>query len=82
MKNIEEIKELLSQFEIDERYKLINELYKKGLGFGHPLTLEEISNILQIPKEKVRMIESTAIRKMRYIINHFKKFKDLKYEEF
>jgi len=37
-----------------------------GIGSGHPRTLEEVGQIFKVTRERVRQIESKAIRKLRH----------------
>ncbi|MEW6556946.1 MAG: sigma-70 family RNA polymerase sigma factor [Elusimicrobiota bacterium] len=37
-----------------------------GVGYGYPLTLEEVGRIFNITRERVRQIEAKAIRKMKH----------------
>ncbi|MBN1383971.1 MAG: sigma-70 family RNA polymerase sigma factor [Elusimicrobia bacterium] len=37
-----------------------------GVGYGYPLTLEDVGKIFKITRERVRQIEAKAIRKMRH----------------
>src|SRR3989339_611311 len=37
-----------------------------GIGYGYPLTLEDVGKIFKITRERVRQIEAKAIRKMRH----------------
>lgn len=37
-----------------------------GIGYGYPLTLEDVGKIFKITRERVRQIEAKAIRKMKH----------------
>ena len=37
-----------------------------GLGDGYPRTLEEVGSVFNVTRERVRQIESKALRKMRH----------------
>ena len=51
---------------IDKREATIIKL-RYGLADGEPKTLEEISNILHLSRERIRQIEKETIRKLHYI---------------
>ncbi|HBL15762.1 MAG TPA: RNA polymerase subunit sigma-70, partial [Elusimicrobia bacterium] len=37
-----------------------------GIGTGYPRTLEEVGRIFKVTRERVRQIESKAVRKLRH----------------
>jgi RNA polymerase primary sigma factor len=41
-----------------------------GLGGGEVQTLEEIGQVLQISRERVRQIEAGALEKLRHLLRH------------
>ncbi len=46
-----------------------------GLEDGHPLTLEEVGQRFKVTRERIRQIESKALRKLRHP-SRSKKLKD------
>lgn len=50
---------------LPEREQLVIRL-RFGLDDGNPKTLEEVSNIMGVTKERIRQIESSAIRRLRH----------------
>ncbi len=58
-----EIEEALDT--LDQREKEVVKLYF-GIGYEHPLTLEEIGEKFKLTRERVRQIKEKAIRKLRY----------------
>jgi len=56
---------------LTEREK--NVIYSRfGLNDGKPMTLEEIGNILEVTRERVRQIEDKALKKLRRLSNRKK----------
>ncbi|MDR4508567.1 MAG: RNA polymerase sigma factor RpoD/SigA [Candidatus Brocadiaceae bacterium] len=53
---------------IDKREAMIIKM-RYGLADGEPKTLEEISKLLNISRERVRQIEKDTIQKLRYILS-------------
>ena len=47
-----------------------------GLDTGVPMTLQEIASTYNVSRERIRQIESKALRKLRYSPKAFKKLKD------
>jgi RNA polymerase primary sigma factor len=58
-----EIEEALST--LDQREREVVKLYF-GIGYEHPLTLEEIGEKFKLTRERVRQIKEKAIRKLRH----------------
>ncbi len=58
-----EIEEALDT--LDQREKEVVKLYF-GIGYEHPLTLEEIGEKFKLTRERVRQIKEKAIRKLRH----------------
>ncbi len=58
-----EIEEALSA--LDQREREVVKLYF-GIGYEHPLTLEEIGEKFKLTRERVRQIKEKAIRKLRH----------------
>ena len=59
----QEIEEALNT--LDQREKEVVKLYF-GIGYEHPLTLEEIGEKFKLTRERVRQIKEKAIKKLRY----------------
>jgi RNA polymerase primary sigma factor len=59
----QEIEEALNT--LDQREKEVIKLYF-GIGYEHPLTLEEIGEKFKLTRERVRQIKEKAIRKLRH----------------
>lgn len=78
--NDEVMKEQLNQIlsGLPEREEQIVRM-RFGLdGTGRPKTLEEVGNKFHVTRERVRQIESKAIRRMHHTINTSKDYRDLK----
>jgi len=58
-----EIERVLST--LSEREAKIIKL-RFGIGVGYPRTLEEVGQIFNVTRERVRQIEAKAIRKLRH----------------
>ncbi|MFN3134638.1 MAG: sigma-70 family RNA polymerase sigma factor, partial [Candidatus Kryptonium sp.] len=50
---------------LDPREREVVKLYF-GIGYDHPLTLEEIGEKFKLTRERVRQIKEKAIRKLRH----------------
>lgn len=51
---------------VDIRLRRLTEWAKENLSDGYGLTLEEIGSSIGITRERVRQIESKALRKLRH----------------
>ncbi len=71
---IENILNWLSVLNEKERTVII---LRFGLINQHPMTLDEVGNVLNLTKERIRQIEEKALRKLKY---HLKKHKKDLYE--
>lgn len=60
---LEDVKESLSALSFKER-EVVKLRY--GLSDGHAYSLEECSRIFKVGQERIRQVESKAIRKLRY----------------
>jgi len=60
----EELDKVLST--LSEREEKVIRL-RFGLADGHPRTLEEVGNVFNVTRERVRQIEAKALRKLRHI---------------
>jgi RNA polymerase primary sigma factor len=58
-----EVEKVLSTL-TDREAKIIK--LRFGIGTGYPRTLEEVGRIFKVTRERVRQIESKAIRKLRH----------------
>ena len=59
----EQIQEVLS--ELNERERRVISL-RFGIDDGYPRTLEEVGNIFEVTRERIRQIEAKALRKLRH----------------
>ena len=59
----EQIQEVLS--ELNERERKVISL-RFGIDDGYPRTLEEVGNIFDVTRERIRQIEAKALRKLRH----------------
>ena len=59
----EQIQEVLS--ELNERERRVISL-RFGIEDGYPRTLEEVGNIFEVTRERIRQIEAKALRKLRH----------------
>ena len=59
----EQIQEVLS--ELNERERKVISL-RFGIEDGYPRTLEEVGNIFEVTRERIRQIEAKALRKLRH----------------
>ena len=59
----EQIQEVLS--ELNERERKVIAL-RFGIDDGYPRTLEEVGNIFEVTRERIRQIEAKALRKLRH----------------
>lgn len=59
----EQIQEVLS--ELNERERKVISL-RFGIDDGYPRTLEEVGNIFEVTRERIRQIEAKALRKLRH----------------
>ena len=58
-----EVEKVLSSL-TDREAKILK--LRFGIGTGYPRTLEEVGRIFKVTRERVRQIESKAIRKLRH----------------
>lgn len=71
----EEVFDKILKEEIEKALKSLTErekdvIYRRfGLNDGKPMTLEEIGNLLNITRERVRQIENKALKKLRRLSN-------------
>jgi len=61
--SVKEIEKVLSTLN-DREAEIIR--LRFGIGYGYPLTLEDVGKIFKITRERVRQIEAKAIRKMKH----------------
>ena len=59
----EQIQEVLS--DLNERERRVISL-RFGIEDGYPRTLEEVGNIFDVTRERIRQIEAKALRKLRH----------------
>ena len=50
---------------LSEREKQVLML-RFGIGYEHPMTLEEVGNVFNVTRERIRQIEAKALRKLRH----------------
>ena len=60
-----EIKSCLDKLSYRER-EIIKLRY--GIGDGYTYTLEEVSRIFKVSRERVRQVEQRAIKKIKYVL--------------
>ncbi len=67
---IEKILNWLSYLNEKERTVII---LRFGLINQHPMTLDEVGNVLNLTKERIRQIEDKALKKLKFYLNKHKK---------
>jgi RNA polymerase primary sigma factor len=60
---------------LDERERMVIKL-RKGLVDGREHTLEEVGQYLRVTRERVRQIETKALRKLKYFESRTRSLRD------